>query len=83
MRALIESCWLCVFVVVVGGCVSGTYHKNEAIESNKVVLKSKYDEAKSVGEAVNESRSEISKVSAMHLHVGRRLVWRASQKYAP
>jgi len=37
-----------------------TYHKNEAIESNKEVLKAKYDEAKAVGEAVNTSRSKIS-----------------------
>ena len=39
-----------------------TYHKNEAIESNKAALKGKYDEAKSVGEAVNKARSKISEL---------------------
>ena len=42
----------------------GTYHKNEAIESNKAALKGKYDEAKSVGEAVNTARSRISDIKA-------------------
>ena len=41
-----------------------TYHKNEAIESNKAALKGKYDEAKSVGEAVNKARSKISDIKA-------------------
>ena len=41
-----------------------TYHKNEAIESNKAALKGKYDEAKSVGEAVNKARSRISDIKA-------------------
>ena len=36
------------------------YHNNQAIEDNKVLLKQKYAEAKSLGEKVNQARTKIS-----------------------
>ena len=37
-----------------------SYRKNEVIEENKLLLKGKYDEAKSLGESVNAARSDIN-----------------------
>ena len=37
-----------------------SYRKNEVIEDNKLLLKGKYEEAKSLGERVNGHRSEIN-----------------------
>ena len=41
------------------------YDQNKVIENNKIVLKEKYAEAKKLGEAVNITRSKISKATEM------------------
>ncbi len=43
------------------------YHQNATIEDNKVLLKQRYSEAKTLGQQVNESRQKISKLhSSLH-----------------
>jgi len=39
-----------------------SYRKNEAIEENKQLLKAKYQEAKTLGESVNQARQRINKL---------------------
>lgn len=39
-----------------------SYRKNEVIEDNKTLLKQKYDEAKVLGSAVNNARSQINRL---------------------
>ncbi|XP_064621480.1 kinesin-like protein KIF6 [Lineus longissimus] len=40
------------------------YNENQSIDGNKVLLKQRYGEAKTLGERVNKSRSNINKVKA-------------------
>ena len=41
-----------------------TYAKNQAVEDNKVMLKTKYNEAKQTGEVINAARTKINELKA-------------------
>lgn len=56
-----------------------SYRKNEVIEENKQLLRDKYEDAKRLGQAVNDSRSRISifaliELTSRHRQVSNRAV---------